>query len=127
MITGDHLAEVLIEMTDTLVDDVTPVEFLQLVTTRAAAMSQSAWAGVLLADPEGRLQLTAASSESAALRELIVLEKAEGPWLDCVRTGSPVVNTDLRQAADGGPSSRPGPSAPGSVRSAPFPCGGAQT
>lgn len=41
MIKDDRLAEVLIEITDTLVDDVDSVAFLQLVTTQSALMSQS--------------------------------------------------------------------------------------
>lgn len=98
VIKGDHLAEVLIEITNTLVDDVDPIEFLRLVTSRTAAMSQSLWASVVLADAEGRLQLAAASSESAALIDLFRLDVGDGPWLDCFRTGSPVVNTDLTQA-----------------------------
>lgn len=98
MIKDDRLAEVLIEITDTLVDDVDSVAFLQLVTTQSALMSQSLWAGVLLADHEGQLQLAAASTESTPLRELFDLEKAEGPWLDCFHSGSPVVNADLTEA-----------------------------
>lgn len=100
MIRVEHLADVLIEITDTLVDAVDPIEFLQLITARCASMSRSLWAGVVLADPQGRLQLAAASTESAAFRELFELENAQGPWLDCFRTGSPVVNTDLTQAED---------------------------
>jgi len=100
VIRVEHLADVLIEITDTLVDAVDPIEFLQLITARCASMSRSLWAGVVLADPQGRLQLAAASTESAAFRELFELENAQGPWLDCFRTGSPVVNTDLTQAED---------------------------
>ena len=100
VIRVEQLAEVLIEITDTLAADVDPLEFLQLVSTRSALMSQSLWAGVFLADPEGQLRFAAASTESAALREIFDVEQAEGPWLDCHRTGSPVVNTDLTQVED---------------------------
>ncbi len=100
MIAVERLAEVLVEITDTLVDDFDPIEFLELVTTRSASMSHSASAGLLLADPEGRLQFTAASKQSAQLRELFRLQNEEGPWLDCFSTGAPVVNTDLAQAGD---------------------------
>jgi len=90
MIAVDQLAEVLVEMTDTLVDDFDPIEFLELVTTRSASMSHSASAGLLLADPHGRLQFTAASKDSAKLMELFRLQNEEGPWLDCFSTGAPV-------------------------------------
>ncbi len=98
MIAVERLAEVLVEITDTLVDDFDPIEFLELVTTRSASMSHSASAGLLLADPHGRLQFTAASKQSAKLMELFRLQNEEGPWLDCFSTGTPVVNTDLAQA-----------------------------
>lgn len=96
----EHLPEILIDLTDRLLDDVDPIEFLQLVTTRTASMSQSSWAGVTLVDPDGTLQLVAVSTESPALREIFELEEAQGPWLDCFRSGSSVVNIDLTQAQD---------------------------
>ena len=107
MIAVDQLAEVLVEITDTLVDDFDPIEFLELVTTRSASMSHSASAGLLLADPHGRLQFTAASKDSAKLMELFRLQNEEGPWLDCFSTGAPVVNTDLDQAGDRWPAFAP--------------------
>ena len=100
MIAVEHLAEVLVEITDTLVDDFDPIKFLKLVTTRSASMSHSASAGLLLEDSRGRLQFTAASKGSPKLMELFKLQSEEGPWLDCFNTGAPVVNTDLAQAAD---------------------------
>ena len=107
MTAVDQLAEVFVEITDTLVDDFDPIEFLELVTTRSASMSHSASAGLLLADPHGRLQFTAASKDSAKLMELFRLQNEEGPWLDCFSTGAPVVNTDLDQAGDRWPAFAP--------------------
>jgi GAF domain-containing protein len=42
----------------------------------------------------------AASNESGKMLELLQIQNAEGPCLDCLTTGSPVVNADLGQAGD---------------------------
>lgn len=100
MIKSERLAQVLIEITDALIGDGDPGEFLQLVTTCSASLSRAPWAGVVLAAPHGQMQLAAASTESAALNALFELDTFEGPWLDCCRTGSPIVNVDLTPAIE---------------------------
>jgi GAF domain-containing protein len=49
----------------------------------------------MLAAPDGRLQVMAASSETTRLLELLELQSEEGPCLDCYRTGESVINQDL--------------------------------
>lgn len=98
MIATSRLAEVFVEVADTLVDDFDVIEFLELVTRHTAEISQAASAGLLLADPHGRLQYMASSAESVRLLELFQLQYQEGPCLDCFRTAAPVVNTDLSEA-----------------------------
>lgn len=98
MIATSRLAEVFVDVADTLVDDFDVIEFLELVTRHTAEVSQSASAGLLLADPHGHLQYMASSAESVRLLELFQLQYQEGPCLDCFRTAAPVVNTDLSEA-----------------------------
>jgi GAF domain-containing protein len=98
MIATSRLAEVFVEVADTLVDDFDVIDFLELVTRHTAEVSQSASAGLLLADPHGQLQYMASSAESVRLLELFQLQYHEGPCLDCFRTGAPVVNTNLSEA-----------------------------
>lgn len=98
MIAVDRLARVFVEVADTLVDDFDVVEFLEALTQHTAEVSDAASAGLLLADPHGRLQYMAASHESVKLLELFQLQYDEGPCLDCFRTGVAVVNSDLHQA-----------------------------
>ncbi len=98
MIATSRLAEVFVEVADTLVDDFDVIEFLELVTRHTAEVSQAASAGLLLADPNGQLQYMASSAESVRLLELFQLQYQQGPCLDCFRTGAPVVNTDLTEA-----------------------------
>lgn len=98
MIAVEQLAEVFVEVADTLVDDFDVIEFLETVTSRSAELSRAASAGLLLADPRGHLQYMAASEESVRLLELFQLQTREGPCLDCFNQGVPVVNTDLVHA-----------------------------
>lgn len=97
MIAADLLAETFVEIADTLVDDFDVIEFLEMVTSRSAAISNASSAGLLLANPHGQLQFMAASQESVKLLELFQLQNDDGPCLDCFRFGIPVINTDLQQ------------------------------
>ena len=99
-VSRERLAEVFVELADTLVDDFDLVEFLHMVTTRTAELIEVAAVGLLLADQHGELQCMAASDEATRLLELFQLQNHEGPCLDAFRTSEPVVNADLRQAAD---------------------------
>ncbi|MFC7485309.1 ANTAR domain-containing protein [Knoellia sp. CPCC 206453] len=94
----EKLAEIFVELADTLVDDFDVIEFLEALTKQTAAVSSSASVGLLLADPHGQLQYMASSAESVMLLELFQLQYREGPCLDCFRMGQAVVNTDLRTA-----------------------------
>ncbi|MBK8468331.1 MAG: GAF and ANTAR domain-containing protein [Candidatus Phosphoribacter sp.] len=98
MIAVDRLAEVFVEVADTLVDDFDVVDFLGSLTRHTAEVSDAASAGLLLADPHGQLQYVASSQESVKLLELFQLQYREGPCLDCYRTGVAVVNSDLHHA-----------------------------
>lgn len=98
-VAAERIAEVFVEVADTLVEDFDVVEFLQLVTAHTAELVDAASAGLLLADPQGRLQFMAASDESTALLELLQVQDREGPCQDAFRTGVAVVNEDLRSAA----------------------------
>src|ERR1700712_5322095 len=98
MIAVEQLAEAFAEIADTLVDDFDMIEFLQLVTSRSASISNAASAGLLLVDAHGQMQFMAASEESVKFLELFQVQNDEGPCLDAFHSGSPVVNTDLDEA-----------------------------
>ncbi len=91
----DHLADVFVQVADTLVEEFDLIEFLSTLTLHAAEVSQTAAVGLLLADHDGRLQHMASSQESARLLELFVLQNAEGPCRECYTTGQAVVVADL--------------------------------
>ena len=100
MIATDRLAEIFVEAADTLVDDFDVIEFLESLTRHTAEVSDTASAGLLLTDPHGQLQYMASSSTSVKLLELFQLQYQEGPCLDCFRTGTAVVNSNLHQAGE---------------------------
>jgi GAF domain-containing protein len=91
----ERLAGVFVEIADTLVADFDVVEFLHLITARAAELVPDSAAGLMLADQQGQLRFMGASSEATRLLELFQLQNDQGPCLDCFHTGNGVVNADL--------------------------------
>jgi GAF domain-containing protein len=100
IVSTERLAQVFVEVADTLVHDFDLVEFLQTVTARVAELVAVDAAGLLLADPSGRLQFMAASDEASTLLELFQVQHHEGPCLDAFRARTPVVNADLQAAGE---------------------------
>jgi transcriptional regulator with GAF, ATPase, and Fis domain len=89
------LADVFVEMADTLVDDFDLIDFLHVLTERCVQLLDVSAAGLLLTDGQDKLQVVAASSERTRLLELFQLQTDEGPCLDCFRSGTAVSVTDL--------------------------------
>jgi transcriptional regulator with GAF, ATPase, and Fis domain len=92
------LSDTFVDLADTMVADFDVIEFLHLLSDRAVQLLGASAAGVMLADPRGQLRLVAASSEAVRLLEIFQLEGEEGPCLETVRTGQPVIEPDLSQA-----------------------------
>lgn len=90
-----RVREVFIELADTLVDDFDIIEFLDRLTVRCGELLGVTACGILLADPQGVLNLVAASSAEARLVELTQLQNSEGPCLEAFRTGRPIQRADL--------------------------------
>ncbi len=93
-----ELADVLVELADTLVDDFDVIDFLHVLTQRCVDLLDVSAAGLLLANAEGTLQVVAASSERTRLLELFQLQTDQGPCVDCFRTGTPVSVANLPTA-----------------------------
>jgi transcriptional regulator with GAF, ATPase, and Fis domain len=90
-----RLAEVFVELADTLVEEFDVVDFLQTLTERCVELVDTDAAGLMLDDQRGNLQVIAYTHESARLLELFELQRAEGPCLDCFATGEAITNVDL--------------------------------
>ena len=85
-VPAGRLAQVFVEVADTLVDEFDLIEFLHLVTSRTAEIVDSHAAGLLLADAQNRLQFMAASDENTELLELFQVQNHQGPCLDCFQS-----------------------------------------
>lgn len=94
------LARTLVELADSLVADFDVVDLLTLLADRCVGTFDVAAAGVMLAGPDGVLRVVASSSEEMRVLELFEEQAAEGPCLDCYRTGEPVTNQQLATAHD---------------------------
>ncbi|WP_380165104.1 GAF and ANTAR domain-containing protein [Jannaschia sp. R86511] len=93
-----RLAEVFVELADTLVADFDTVDFLQMLTERSVELLGADAAGLMLADERGGLVLMASTLERMRLLELFELQVEEGPCQDCFRSGEPVVNVVIAEA-----------------------------
>jgi GAF domain-containing protein len=88
-------ATTFVEIVETLVGDFDVIEVLTALTARCVELLGSAAAGILLADADGRLRVIGASSERIELLELFQIQNEQGPCLDCFRTGTVVLHSDL--------------------------------
>src|SRR5258705_2549557 len=95
-----QLADVFVEMADTLVDEFDVIDFLHVLAERCVQLLGVAAAGLLLTDGQGTLQVVAASSERTRLLELFQLQTDQGPCVDCFRTGVPISVADLTTATE---------------------------
>ncbi len=100
----ERLADVFVEVADTLVADFDLIEFLHSVAGHATDITGDGAAGVMLTGGDGTLHHVGASSEDARLLELFQIQNSEGPCLDSYRTGQPVVVPDLALSQDRWPS-----------------------
>jgi GAF domain-containing protein len=100
MVREQRLAEVFVELADTLVDEFDVVDLLQTLTERCVELVDIDAAGLMLDDQRGNLRLIAHTHESARLLELFELQQREGPCLDCFATGQVIANIDLATATD---------------------------
>ena len=99
MIGIEQLADVFVDVADTLVADYDVIEFLHTVAKHATDLSGGSAAGLMVADLDGGLHYMGASDESARLLELFQVQHEEGPCLDCYRTGRRVSESDLAAAS----------------------------
>ena len=107
MISTARLADVFVEMADTLVADFDLVDFLETLTDHAAEVSGADAVGLVLADHRDVLHFMAASNDAGRALELFQLQASEGPCLDCYHSHKPVVNADLGHAETRWPSFAP--------------------
>jgi GAF domain-containing protein len=92
------LAQTFVRLADSLVDDFDVLDLLHVLTTRCAELLDVSAVGLMLADSQGQLRITVASSEDARLLDVFQIQNEEGPCLECYRGGQPVSARDLADA-----------------------------
>ncbi|MEU8372200.1 GAF and ANTAR domain-containing protein [Micromonospora sp. NPDC048894] len=113
IVSAERMATIFVEVADTLVDDFDLMDFLHMLTDRAAGLVGAAAVGLVLAGRDGRLEFMAGSNENVKLVELFQLQTHEGPCQEAFRTGAPVINVDLDEASDRWPRFAPRATAAG--------------
>jgi transcriptional regulator with GAF, ATPase, and Fis domain len=94
-----RLAQRLVTLADTLVDDYDIADLLDRLVAASVELLDVDAAGLLLLDQRGRLQVMASSTEEVRLLELLQIQTDEGPCLDCARTGNSVVADQLTESS----------------------------
>lgn len=89
------LAQTLVELADTLVEDFDVVDLLTRLADRCVEVLDADAAGIMLAAADGQLRVMASSSEAMRVLELFEIQAQEGPCLDAHRTGLHVAEEDL--------------------------------
>lgn len=96
----EALSTTFVLLADTLVDDYDIVDLLDVLVSAAVELLGVAAAGLMLTDHRGGLAVVASSSEETRLLDTFQLQAAQGPCLDCVRTGRAVASSDLEADLD---------------------------
>jgi hypothetical protein len=119
-VSAENVSEVFVEVAEALVGDFDLVEFLQMVTTHSSELASARAAGLLLAGPQKRLQLMAASDERAEMLELFQVQAREGPCQAAIQPVSQSSTSTSTPPQTSGPSSPHGPSPPATGQCIPF-------
>jgi GAF domain-containing protein len=97
---AEQLNKAFAELAETLVGAFDLAETLERVLARCIDACEAAGAGIVIEDRHGTLRDMAYTDERVRRLERLQVQSGEGPCVDCVRLGQPVVATDLVGAYD---------------------------
>ncbi|MEU3647359.1 GAF and ANTAR domain-containing protein [Lentzea sp. NPDC034063] len=95
-----RLLQAFVQLADTLVDDYDVVDVLHRLVDHCVQLLDATAAGLMLSDQRGGLRVVAYSSDQTRMLELSQLQASEGPCLECVHTGEPVLVADLKTTTE---------------------------
>lgn len=107
------LTRALVGLADTLVSDFDVADLLHDLVVECVGLLDVDAGGLLLSDQRGGLEVMASSSEQTRLLELFQVQAAEGPCLECFRSGEQIAVSDLTQAVERWPKFVPAAQAAG--------------
>lgn len=90
------VTEAFVSLATSLADGADVVDLLSGLAEDTTRLLDVASTGMLLADRRRVLHVVAASSEATRTLEVFQVQRAQGPCLDCYRSGKPVTVSDLR-------------------------------
>lgn len=84
-----------VAVADTLTTEYDMVDLLHTLVQQCVSILKMEAGGLMLVDGEGELQLMTSTSEAAGFVEVMQLNAATGPCIDCFRTGIAVSVADI--------------------------------
>lgn len=100
MVDAKRMAQVFVELADTVLDTFDIIVFLDNLTERCVQLLDADAAGLMLVDQQGRLNLMAATVHRVRVLGLFELQVQEGPSLECFNTGQAITNVFLAEAQE---------------------------
>jgi GAF domain-containing protein len=89
-----------VRIADTLVDEYDVLDLLHTLVDECVDLLDATAAGLMLAGPDGVLQVLASTSEESHLVEVLQQELGSGPCVECYVTGVPVTIRDIAGTGD---------------------------
>jgi GAF domain-containing protein len=97
---ASRVSAAFVKIADTLVDDYDVLDLLHTLVEETVDLLDATAAGLMLAGPDGILQVLASTSEESHLIEVLQQESGEGPCVECYVTGVPVTIRDIAGTGD---------------------------
>ncbi|MHA7278014.1 ANTAR domain-containing protein [Arthrobacter sp. Hz1] len=103
---SSRVSAAFVKLADTLVGDYDVLELLHTLVEQSVELLDAKAAGLMLAGPDGVLQVLASTSEESHLVEVLQQESGAGPCVECYTTGVPVTIRDIAGTKDRWPEFR---------------------
>jgi GAF domain-containing protein len=97
---ASRVSAAFVKITDTLVDDYDVLDLLHTLVEECVDLLDATAAGLMLAGPDGVLQVLASTSEESHLVEVLQQESGAGPCVECYITGKPLMIRDIAGTGD---------------------------
>ena len=86
-----------VAVADTLTTDFDVVDLLHTLVEQCTEILDTDAGGLMLVDGDGQLQLMTSTSEGADLVEIMQIDAASGPCIDCFTTGTAISVPDIQE------------------------------